>query len=91
MDLINVDKELDLSPLSKPSQPASVPPLAGTPASSPLAGGDPFTSSHRRPAEGPSLKARVAELESENLRLHRLVGELLIKNQQLRQTNDSGA
>ncbi len=29
---------------------------------------------------------RLAELESENARLHRLVAELLIKNQQLRKT-----
>jgi len=87
MDLINVDKELDLSSISKPSQPGSL----DTAASSPLAGEDPFTSSHRRPTECRSLKARVAELESENLRLHRLVGELLIKNQQLRQTSDAGA
>ena len=29
---------------------------------------------------------RFAELEMENLRLHRLVAELMIKNQQLRRT-----
>jgi hypothetical protein len=29
---------------------------------------------------------RLAELETENARLHRLVAELLIKNQQLRKT-----
>jgi len=29
---------------------------------------------------------RLAELESENARLHRLVAELLIKNKQLRKT-----
>ncbi|HEX7158169.1 MAG TPA: hypothetical protein VF214_04105 [Edaphobacter sp.] len=81
MDRIYIeDERLDLS-----SQPA---PAAVSVA--PLAGRDPFTSSHRHP-ECRSLKARLAELESENLRLHRLVGELLIKNQQLRQTNDSGA
>jgi len=31
-----------------------------------------------------STEARIAELESENMRLHQLVAELLIKNQQLR-------
>ena len=30
---------------------------------------------------------RMAELETENLRLTRLVAELLLKNQQLRETN----
>jgi hypothetical protein len=30
---------------------------------------------------------RLAELESENARLHRLVAELLLKNQQLRKSN----
>jgi hypothetical protein len=87
MDLINVDKELDLSSIGKPSQPESLERTAG----SPLVGRDPFTSSHRRPTECRSLKTRVAELESENLRLNRLVGELLIKNQQLRQTHGSEA
>jgi hypothetical protein len=87
MDLINVDNELDLSSIGKQSQPDSLDKGAG----SPLAGRDPFTSSHRRATECRSLKARVAELESENVRLHRLVGELLVKNQQLRQTNGSGA
>jgi hypothetical protein len=32
----------------------------------------------------PSYNDRLAELEIENSRLHRLVAELLIKNQQLR-------
>lgn len=90
MDLSNVDERLDLSRTGKPSRLASSQPLPDT-AGSPLAGSDPFTSSHRRPTECRSLKARVAELESENLRLHRLVGELLVKNQQLRQTTASGA
>jgi hypothetical protein len=37
---------------------------------------------HRAPAA--SYDDRLAELETENARLHRLVAELLIKNQQLR-------
>jgi hypothetical protein len=37
---------------------------------------------HRQPAA--SYDDRLAELEIENSRLHRLVAELLIKNQQLR-------
>ncbi len=32
----------------------------------------------------PSENRRIAELEVENLRLHRLVAELLLKNQKLR-------
>lgn len=38
------------------------------------------------PAGGESqLRLRLAELEAENFRLQRLVSELLIKNQQLRE------
>ncbi|MEI9977736.1 MAG: hypothetical protein WDN23_01825 [Edaphobacter sp.] len=37
------------------------------------------------PAVG--FDARLAELEIENSRLHRLVAELLIKNEQLRKTD----
>jgi hypothetical protein len=40
-------------------------------------------STDHRPA-APSFKERLVELEYENSRLHRLVAELLIKNQQLR-------
>lgn len=43
----------------------------------------PSSSIHYRPS-GPSRNDRLAELEVENFRLHRLVAELLIKNQQLR-------
>ncbi len=32
-------------------------------------------------------KEQIVELQSENQRLHRLVAELLIKNQQLREAN----
>jgi len=38
---------------------------------------------HRRPPIA-NYDDRIAELEIENSRLHRLVAELLIKNQQLR-------
>jgi hypothetical protein len=38
---------------------------------------------HRRPPIA-NCDDRIAELEIENSRLHRLVAELLIKNQQLR-------
>jgi len=31
-----------------------------------------------------AMEARITELESENMRLQRLVAELLLKNQQLR-------
>ena len=37
-----------------------------------------------RGEETGSMEARMAELEVENMRLQRLVAELLIKNQQLR-------
>ena len=40
---------------------------------------------HRQPAA--SYDDRLAELEIENSRLHRLVAELLIKNQQLRKSD----
>jgi hypothetical protein len=43
----------------------------------------PSSSIHYRPS-GTSRNDRLAELEIENSRLHRLVAELLIKNQQLR-------
>jgi hypothetical protein len=43
----------------------------------------PSSSIHYRPPAA-SCNDRVAELEIENSRLHRLVAELLIKNQQLR-------
>jgi hypothetical protein len=42
----------------------------------------PTSSMHRTTAS--SYDDRVAELEIENSRLHRLVAELLVKNQQLR-------
>lgn len=35
-----------------------------------------------------ATKARIAELEIENIRLQRLVAELLLKNQQLRRPAD---
>jgi hypothetical protein len=41
------------------------------------------SSVHYRPSSA-SSNDRLAELEIENSRLHRLVAELLIKNQQLR-------
>lgn len=56
---------------------------------SPLAGRDPFTSSHRQHRPQSTIDARLHELESENRRLHRLVAELLIKNQQLRRANNT--
>lgn len=43
----------------------------------------PGASSHPSAVHNPA-EARIAELEMENLRLQRLVAELLIKNQQLR-------
>jgi hypothetical protein len=43
----------------------------------------PSPSIHYRPPAA-SCNDRLAELEIENSRLHRLVAELLIKNQQLR-------
>ncbi len=55
--------------------------------SSPLSGSDPFTASHRRKAPGRNLEDRLSELENENLRLQRLVAELLMKNQQLRRSD----
>jgi hypothetical protein len=44
--------------------------------------GESFSIHQRRSAA--SVDDRLAELEIENSRLHRLVAELLIKNQQLR-------
>jgi hypothetical protein len=43
-----------------------------------------FTSPHR--ASNALADFRIAELEIENLRLQRLVAELLLKNQQLRKS-----
>jgi hypothetical protein len=48
----------------------------------PGGGGDSFPSTRRPPLDIDNY--RIAELEIENSRLHRLVAELLIKNQQLR-------
>jgi hypothetical protein len=45
------------------------------------------SSSVRRRPLGASFMERLGELEMENARLHRLVAELLIKNQQLRKAN----
>jgi hypothetical protein len=45
--------------------------------------GDSSLSMHRQPY-ATNDNSRLAELEIENSRLHRLVAELLIKNQQLR-------
>jgi len=59
----------------------------GAAQSSPLIGRDPFSASHRRNPSSRNLEARLSELESENLRLQRLVAELLIKNQQLRRSD----
>jgi hypothetical protein len=84
-----IDERLELSGLNHPSQPVSRQPLPDAAAGSPLAGRDPFISSHRRNTECRSLKTRLVELESENMRLHRLVAELLIKNQQLRRAGES--
>jgi len=50
-----------------------------------ITGRDPFSSSHR-PTPRSVADDRIIELETENLRLQRLVAELLIKNQQLRKT-----
>jgi len=46
----------------------------------------PSSSIHYRPP-ATSCNDRLAELEIENSRLHRLVAELLIKNQQLRKSD----
>ena len=48
-------------------------------------GGSSSSIYHRQ--HGESYNDRLAELEMENSRLHRLVAELLIKNQQLRKSN----
>jgi hypothetical protein len=47
---------------------------------------DPSSSVHYRPTAA-THNDRLAELEIENSRLHRLVAELLIKNQQLRKAD----
>ncbi len=52
-----------------------------------ITGRDPFSSSHRH-ASNAMTAARIAELEVENMRLQRLVAELLIKNQQLRKRDE---
>ena len=81
MDEIYIDSMESLVDLP---QPESRPLSSESPRNSPLSGRDPFTSSHRGRAPQSTVEARISELESENLRLHRLVAELLIKNQQLR-------
>jgi hypothetical protein len=48
-------------------------------------GGDPALAHYSQPAV--SFSDRLLELELENSRLHRLVAELLIKNQQLRKAD----
>jgi len=48
-----------------------------------VSGRDPFASSHRQASNAMTV-ARITELEVENLRLQRLVAELLIKNRHLR-------
>lgn len=83
MDQISIDSidaSVDL-PKTESRRPQSSPEIVE---GSPLVGRDPFTSSHRRRAPQSNVEARLSELEEENLRLHRLVAELLIKNQQLR-------
>jgi hypothetical protein len=55
-----------------------------------ITGRDPFSSSHRNSKDSVS-SFRIAELEIENLRLQRLVAELLIKNQQLRKRDGEPA
>jgi len=49
-----------------------------------ITGRDPFSSSHKAVQGGRRIEERIVELEVENLRLQRLVAELLMKNQQLR-------
>jgi len=49
-----------------------------------ITGRDPFSSSHKTGFGGGKVEERIVELEVENLRLQRLVAELLMKNQQLR-------
>jgi hypothetical protein len=51
-----------------------------------VTGGDPFSATQYQSAAIDS--SRVTELELENSRLHRLVAELLIKNQQLRKQDE---
>lgn len=85
MDLIYIDPT-DTTADPPPTESHPPEPLYELAQNSPLSGRDPFDSSHRHRHRAPqfSAEARLAELESENLRLHRLVAELLIKNQQLR-------
>jgi hypothetical protein len=45
----------------------------------------------QRPGSPSSTDFRVMELETENLRLQRLVAELLLKNQQLRKAEEQAA
>ena len=52
-----------------------------------ITGRDPFSSSHRGTTNS-ITDARILELETENLRLQRLVAELLIKNQKLRKSKE---
>jgi hypothetical protein len=51
-----------------------------------VTGGDTFSATQYSSAATDS--SRVTELELENSRLHRLVAELLIKNQQLRKQDE---
>ena len=83
MDLIYID------PTNTPADPPQTESHLPQPPSeftgrSPLSGRDPFISSHRHRVAQSALESRLSELENENHRLHRLVAELLIKNQQLR-------
>lgn len=83
MDLIYIDPT---NTPADPPQTESHPPQPSSELteSSPLSGRDPFISSNRHRAPQSALESRLSELENENYRLHRLVAELLLKNQQLR-------
>lgn len=76
MDQIYFDSSVSVVDLSRTKNHSA--------ADSPLTGPDPFSATHRPPAQQTNIEARLHQLESENRRLHRLVAELLIKNQQLR-------
>jgi hypothetical protein len=52
-----------------------------------VTGGDTFSAT-QYPSVAIESSSRVTELELENSRLHRLVAELLIKNQQLRKRDE---
>jgi hypothetical protein len=65
--------------------PSDTIPIETNEATEPAHRGDPARSMHRLSPMSDAI--RMAELESENFRLHRLVAELLIKNQQLRRTD----